>query len=238
MLCAYCRQPLPARHSRGPAPAYCSRACRQSAYRARQRQAARLELLGIAAQTITPVLVPVDTDSQVMQSIVGGARSPAPSSALAARRASSSPGAVSHRSQSPFGVRRLECRSLTPPATNSDRRMRRIGLTRCDQPGRQLGQFGSNWAGRKRRKGTTARSPAVRPGVESRAAAHNTLPCDRRSGKPRNVHTTDKSALATSRGSPQFEVPAPPVSGREPPRRRGRRQAAQARQEMRPASAR
>lgn len=72
MLCAYCRQPLPARHSRGPAPAYCSRACRQSAYRARQRQAARLELLGIAAQTITPVLVPVDTDSQVMQSIVGG----------------------------------------------------------------------------------------------------------------------------------------------------------------------
>jgi hypothetical protein len=69
-LCAYCHQPLPARRSRGPAASYCSRACRQSAYRARVRQQARLEPLGLAAQTISPAAPPASTDSQVLQAIL------------------------------------------------------------------------------------------------------------------------------------------------------------------------
>jgi len=69
-LCAYCHQPLPARRSRGPAASYCSRACRQAAYRARLLQNARLEPLGLAAQTITPVLAPAAADEQVAQAIL------------------------------------------------------------------------------------------------------------------------------------------------------------------------
>jgi hypothetical protein len=77
-LCAYCHQPLPARRSRGPAASYCSRACRQAAYRARLLQNARLEPLGLASLTIAPALAPADVDSRVAQAIaearsVGGA---------------------------------------------------------------------------------------------------------------------------------------------------------------------
>ena len=71
-LCAYCHQPLPARRRRGPAPSYCSRACRQAAYRARQLQQVRLEPLGLAAQTILPAAPPASTDSQVLQALVEG----------------------------------------------------------------------------------------------------------------------------------------------------------------------
>jgi hypothetical protein len=69
-LCAYCHQPLPARGRRGPAPSYCCRACRQAAYRARQRQQVRLEPLGLAAQTIPPAGAPASTDSKVLQALV------------------------------------------------------------------------------------------------------------------------------------------------------------------------
>ena len=72
LLCAYCHQPLPARRSRGPAASYCSRACRQSAYRARVRQEARLEPLGLAALTVSPAAAPADVDSQVVQAIAEG----------------------------------------------------------------------------------------------------------------------------------------------------------------------
>jgi hypothetical protein len=71
-LCAYCHQPLPARRSRDPAASYCGRACRQAAYRARIRQEAQLEPLGLAAQTISPAAAPADTDSQVVQAILEG----------------------------------------------------------------------------------------------------------------------------------------------------------------------
>jgi hypothetical protein len=69
-VCAYCHQPLPARGRRGPSPSYCSRACRQSAYRARQREQVRLEPLALAAQTISPAAAPASTDSQVLQAIL------------------------------------------------------------------------------------------------------------------------------------------------------------------------
>jgi hypothetical protein len=68
--CAYCHQPLPVRRSRGPAASYCSRACRQSAYRARVRQQTHLEPLGLAAQTISPVRAPAEADRQVAQAIL------------------------------------------------------------------------------------------------------------------------------------------------------------------------
>ena len=72
-LCAYCHQPLPARRSRGPAASYCSGA---PAGRRRTglgvRQEARLEPLGLAAQTISPAAAPADTDSQVLQAILEG----------------------------------------------------------------------------------------------------------------------------------------------------------------------
>lgn len=71
-LRAYCHQPLQARHSRGPAPSYCSRTCRQAAYRARQRQQVRLEPLGLAAQTISTAAPPASTDSRVPQALVEG----------------------------------------------------------------------------------------------------------------------------------------------------------------------
>jgi hypothetical protein len=71
-FCAYCNQPLPARRSRGPAASCYSRSCRQSAYRARVRQQARLEPLGLAAQAITPARAPADAERQVAQAILDG----------------------------------------------------------------------------------------------------------------------------------------------------------------------
>jgi hypothetical protein len=70
--CAQCHRPLPARRSRGPAASYCSRSCRQAAYRQRRREHAHLEPLGLAAQTIVPALAPANVDSQVQQAILDG----------------------------------------------------------------------------------------------------------------------------------------------------------------------